>query len=512
MLRRAIRDRVPFGKVVCSRHRPGIDNSRRNVVNHADGALPAPCWSIPIVRQCRRGLRADDGSNRVRRAARRDDARARRRRRRASGPPSDVRAAFFANWDRYGRGYFVNQIPADKLNVIDYAFAAPGRHRRLLAHRRVVGLPGADVERRTERRRRRDDPSNPDQHLFGNFNQLLKLKAAHPGLRVEMSLGGWTGSRYFSDVAATAASRSAFVSSCIDLIIKGNLPTGGWPTQAGGAGVAAGLFDGINVDWEYPASIPATARNTRRPTSHNATLLLQEFRRQLDGVRRRPGKAYTLTVDIPGGNVHSTGSWELPQVAKTVDWIDAMTFDFHGNWDAITAFNSPFAFDPAEPPVGGGAIQWTWNTAGSVAYFLPNRVPGEQARRRHPVLRQGVRRRRAHEPRALPGARRRAGERHADVSRPRRHGSRRSEPHSDRPDRSRRHRVRAINGFTRYFDLLAGAPWLYNPDVERWDVHQLRRSVRGLRARRAREGARSPRRIRLGDQQRRQRATTSSTR
>src|SRR6266536_1116150 len=39
--------------------------------------------------------------------------------------PEHVRAAFFTNWSRYARGYTVKQIPADKLNVIDYAFAFP---------------------------------------------------------------------------------------------------------------------------------------------------------------------------------------------------------------------------------------------------------------------------------------------------------------------------------------------------------------------------------------------------
>ena len=43
----------------------------------------------------------------------------------ARSQPSQVRAAFFANWDRYARGYFVNQIPAGRLNVLDYAFAMP---------------------------------------------------------------------------------------------------------------------------------------------------------------------------------------------------------------------------------------------------------------------------------------------------------------------------------------------------------------------------------------------------
>ena len=61
--------------------------------------------------------------------------------------PQNVRAAFFANWDRYGRGYLVNQIPADRLNVIDYAFATVTPDGRCALTRPVVGLsrrrPGA---------------------------------------------------------------------------------------------------------------------------------------------------------------------------------------------------------------------------------------------------------------------------------------------------------------------------------------------------------------------------------
>ena len=97
-----------------------------------------------------------------------------------------------------------------------------------------------------------------------------------------ISIGGWTGSKYFSDVAATAASRKAFVASCIDLIIKGNLPGGGWPEGAGGPGAAAGLFDGINIDWEYPGIDPGNGAHHSPQDRHNATLLLKEFRRQLD--------------------------------------------------------------------------------------------------------------------------------------------------------------------------------------------------------------------------------------
>src|SRR5438046_259721 len=115
--------------------------------------------------------------------------------------PDSVRAVFFANWDRYARGYFVNQIPADRLDVIDYAFAFP-----TAAGGCGLSDPWSDYEAPTWSGAQSvdgvaDDPSNPDQHVFGNFDQLLKLKAANPNLRLEISLGGWTGSPWFSDAA-----------------------------------------------------------------------------------------------------------------------------------------------------------------------------------------------------------------------------------------------------------------------------------------------------------------------
>src|SRR5262245_37591819 len=206
--------------------------------------------------------------------------------------PKSVRGAFFTNWSRYARGYTVKQIPADKLNVIDYAFAFISADGKCVSSDpwsdfQAPTWSGADSVDGVA-----DDPANPDQHLFGNFNQLRKLKAANPNLRVEISIGGWTGSTYFSDVAATPASRQAFVQSCLDLFIRGNLPTGGWPEQAGGTGAGAGVFDGINIDWEYPGKDPGNGAHVSPNDRANATLLLQEFRRQLDELGAVAGRHY----------------------------------------------------------------------------------------------------------------------------------------------------------------------------------------------------------------------------
>src|SRR5689334_13334151 len=155
----------------------------------------------------------------------------------ASAAPRKVVSAYFADWDVYGRGYYAKDIPVDKLNVIQYAFGVPGFDPATGAVSCDILDPWADYQQVYWTGDNTvdgvaDNPDNPDQHLFGNFNQLRKLKAAHPDLKIEISLGGWTKSTWFASVAATPARRQAFVSACIDTFLKGNLPGGGWPASA----------------------------------------------------------------------------------------------------------------------------------------------------------------------------------------------------------------------------------------------------------------------------------------
>ncbi|TML62885.1 MAG: glycoside hydrolase family 18 protein, partial [Actinobacteria bacterium] len=99
---------------------------------------------------------------------------------------------------------------------------------------------------------------------------------------------------------------------------------------------------------------------------------------QLDAYGATTAKHYLLTADLPAGNVNSSGSWELASAVQATDWVNLLTFDFHGSWETWTDFNSPFSLDPKEPPVGGAAIQSTWNTKGTVDYYLANGVPPDK--------------------------------------------------------------------------------------------------------------------------------------
>ena len=257
-----------------------------------------------------------------------------------------AKVGYFVQWGIYGRQYFVKNLDtsgaAAKLDVVNYAFGN-------IDPTNLTCLNG--VTKGTTQ-----DPEDPNQgdgagdadadygrafpasqsvngqaddgwgKLRGNFNQLKELKAKYPNLKVVMSLGGWTYSKYFSDVAATDASRKKFVQSCIDMYIKGNLP----PSEgAGGPGVAAGIFDGFDLDWEWPGSPdghPGNHWNTADKA--NFTALIAEFRKELDALG---GNHKLLTAFTPADSKKIAAGWDLPQVSKSLDIENIQGYDFHGS-------------------------------------------------------------------------------------------------------------------------------------------------------------------------------------
>ena len=191
---------------------------------------------------------------------------------------------YFIQWGIYGRNYKVKDVKtsgsAERLTVINYAFGnvAPGSTGDVVCK---LGDEWADYQRpwTAEESVTGEEVTWP-RPILGNFQQLQALKLQYPDIKVLISLGGWTWSKYFSDAALTRQSRERFVSSCIDLFIKGDIPPPGWGGM-GGPGAAAGVFDGIDVDWEWPGS-EGNAGNIIRPEDkQNYAKLLLEFRKQL---------------------------------------------------------------------------------------------------------------------------------------------------------------------------------------------------------------------------------------
>ena len=180
-----------------------------------------------------------------------------------------------------------------------------------------------------------------DQTLKGNWNQLRKLKSRNPHIKVLAALGGWTWSSGFSD-AALPENREAFVAACIDTLILGNIPYDA-ASNTGGAGSAAGVFDGIDIDWEYPVCC-GLGSNYRPEDKQNYTALLAEFRRQLDQI----DPALLLTIAAPAGP-HNIVNHEFSKFPQYLDFMNLMAYDYHGSWDAQTGFLAPMYRDSDDP-------------------------------------------------------------------------------------------------------------------------------------------------------------------
>src|SRR5579859_1249896 len=213
----------------------------------------------------------------------------------AAGGATFQKLAYFDQWSIYGNAYYPSTIAssgaASQLTTIIYDFenvdptnltcfeaikASDATNESDPNAGDGAGDAFADYQKSYSSNSVDGSSDSFSQPIKGNFNQLRELKVKHPNLKILLSLGGWTYSKYFSDVAASAASRQKFVSSCINMFINGNIPAAG---GFGGPGTAANIFDGFDIDWEYPASTGGHLGNhTSAADTANYTLLLQEFR------------------------------------------------------------------------------------------------------------------------------------------------------------------------------------------------------------------------------------------
>ncbi len=242
-----------------------------------------------------------------------------------SVPDGKYIIGYYPSWAAE-RNVFVKDIPAHKLTHINYAFSNLSEGGDC-----ILGDATADIVTEYpagESITGRKDPSSAAYH--GNFYQLLALKHRYPDLKILISIGGWTWSGNFSAAARDESSRQRFAASCIDLYLK----------------QYRGVFDGLDIDWEYPVSGGLTIGKPE--DKRNFTLLLNETRRQLDELGKADNRQYLLTIAAPigPGNIRNL---ELGAIAATVDWINLMGYDFHGAWDTTTNFNAPLYRTPTDP-------------------------------------------------------------------------------------------------------------------------------------------------------------------
>lgn len=184
----------------------------------------------------------------------------------------------------------------DKLTIVNYAFFTPRTDGT------ITGI----------------NPIGDSLYLrCGGDTDLVSL-AHRRGVKVMLSVGGWEDSDNFPAVAASESLRVMFAHSCVEA------------TKELG-------FDGIDVDWEYPG-LPEH-RGTEADT-RNCTLLLRTLRDSLDLYGKSIGRTLLLTAALPAGQRWAQ-NFEMKEVAGILDFLNIMTYDFSGSWDARSYYNSP---------------------------------------------------------------------------------------------------------------------------------------------------------------------------
>jgi chitinase len=208
-----------------------------------------------------------------------------------AGKQDDIAAGDYRIIGYVADGPTLPKISANKLDVVNFAFAEVNP-----AHE--VFLPKETAAR----------------SLAG----LVALRKINPDLKVLLSIGGW-GAGHFSEAALTDTSRARFADTALELVRRHDL-------------------DGVDIDWEYPAH-PGPGISYRPEDKQNFTRLLTVVRKKLDGLSAaNGGRPYLLTIAAADGE--AAKGLEIAKIARILDWINLMTYDFYGSLTPTTGHHA----------------------------------------------------------------------------------------------------------------------------------------------------------------------------
>lgn len=235
---------------------------------------------------------------------------------------------YFPNWGVYSESHnnlTVGDIPWDKVTVINHAFFTVSKEFK---------LESTDKDADFEKFFPNSEGWNQDQ-LRGHIGEYKYYKSKYPNVKVLISVGGWTRGENFHDMSKTKENRKIFIDSIIDFLKK-------YP-----------FIDGIDIDWEYPGENREKDPNDEYDKGcpggpedkENFTLLLKEIRQAYND-NNFSNKMLTIAN---AGNYEKLQLQEPDKYIKYLDFINVMTYDFHGAFESKTNHHSPIYYNDDDP-------------------------------------------------------------------------------------------------------------------------------------------------------------------
>ncbi|XP_052685035.1 uncharacterized protein LOC128164955 [Crassostrea angulata] len=236
------------------------------------------------------------------------------------------RVCYYTNWAQYREAparFTPEDINPDLCTHLIYAFAE---------------LRGAQIE----------TSEWNDPQMYERFN---RIKNKNREIKTLLAVGGWNaGSGAFSSMVASTESRLLFVNSAIDFLRKYD-------------------FDGLDLDWEYP-----TRRGGRPEDKENFAKLVKLLREAFDREARRTGRpVLLLSAAVPTSKELVDQAYDIITLGKYLDFINLMTYDFHGGWESTVGHNSPLYSRRSETEA-----QRRMNTNWAARYWNQNGVPKDK--------------------------------------------------------------------------------------------------------------------------------------
>jgi len=185
-----------------------------------------------------------------------------------------------------GKAETIKQYPLDKLTHIIYSFLKI-QNDTLTFH-------------------------NQDQE--NTVRQLVALKAANPQLKIMVSVGGWSGCSFCSDLFASDEHRKNFAKTTVALF-----------KQYG--------IDGLDLDWEYPAIEGYPGHKYDAADKNNFTELIKALRQEM-------GNDLLLTFAAGGFVKYLEESVDWDAVMPLVDFVNLMTYDLVGGYSTATGHHT----------------------------------------------------------------------------------------------------------------------------------------------------------------------------
>lgn len=235
--------------------------------------------------------------------------------------------AYFPNWGTYNaahHNFSVSMIPWEKVTVINHSFYSVDTSFKMVS-----------IDEFADYQKQFEHSGDWTQELKGHMGEYKYYKEIYPDKKVLISIGGWTRGENFHQMALTSSGRATFVASVIAFLKKYS------------------FIDGIDIDWEYPgvnrAKDPNDVYDKGCPggpeDKQNFTALLREIREAYNS----NGLAEKLLTIACSAGYEKLALQELSIYHQYLDFINAMTYDFHGAWETITNHHSPLFANPDDP-------------------------------------------------------------------------------------------------------------------------------------------------------------------